>query len=173
MSTTTMNRPESKKMMRPERHGLSDWFSRDPFRAVREEFNTILSKMSADWDGGWLTGNAMPALDMTETDTAVEIRMDVPGFKPEEIDIEVTENTIAFSGRHDEQHEEQAEDKSFHRTKRRNGSFSRMVALPCAVDSHKVEAARHDGVLTVTLPKSETARSHKVKVKGNGPSKRM
>jgi len=163
--TKTETKPEAKLAAKSERRGLRSWFSRDPFLSLREELDSMLAKMSAEFDGGSLSGGVLPALDLSESDAAVEIRMDVPGFKPEEIDIQVTENTISVSAERQEEKEEKKDDKSYHRVERRRGSFVRTVALPCSVNPDKVEAACKEGVLTISLPKAESARIRKVKVK--------
>jgi HSP20 family molecular chaperone IbpA len=62
--------------------------------------------------------------------------------------------------------EEKKDDgKSYHRVERRWGNFTRTVALPCSVNADKAEAASKDGVLTITIPKSESARVRKLKIK--------
>jgi HSP20 family protein len=165
--TTTMTRtetkPEAGTPARSEPRGLRSWFSRDPFLSLREELDSMLARMSAEFDGGSLTGGILPSLDMSEADAALEIRMDVPGFKPDEIDIQVTENTISVSGQRQE--EKKDDRKSYHRVERRRGSFARTVALPCGVNADKAEASIKDGVLMISIPKSESARIRKVKVK--------
>jgi HSP20 family protein len=92
--------------------------------------------------------------------------MDIPGMEAKDIDIEVTGNTLNVSGERKEEKEEKG--KTWHRIERKTGSFARSVTLPSAVMEEKVEAAYKDGVLTITLPKTEEAKTHKVKVKGNG-----
>jgi HSP20 family protein len=126
--------------------------------------NDVLSRFSTEGDGGWLTGERIPSLDLSETDGEIEVKMDVPGVKPDEIDIEVRADTLHVRGEHKEEKEE--EGKTFHRTERRAGSFSRSVALPCAVDEERVTAECHDGILTISLPKTEDSRTRKVKVQG-------
>ncbi|MGQ0633810.1 MAG: Hsp20/alpha crystallin family protein [Planctomycetaceae bacterium] len=148
-----------------EGKGLRSLFSRDPLLALRDELEGLFSRFSAEMDGGWLSGQMMPSLDLSETDTTVEVRMDLPGIKPEDVDIQVTENTITIKGERKEEKEEKGNGRSFHRIERRSGSFLRTITLPCHVNQERVDAAYKDGVLTVTLPKSEAARTRKIKVK--------
>jgi HSP20 family protein len=146
---------------------LKSWFGRDPFRDLQSEMDHMLSRFSERWTGtDGLPEAWNPSLDLSETNTDVQITMDAPGMKPEEIDIEVTGDTVRIHGEHKEEHEEKG--RTFHRIERRTGSFSRFVELPCAVKEDKVAAEYKDGVLRVTLPKSEAAKTHKVAVKGNG-----
>jgi HSP20 family protein len=145
--------------------GLEPFFRRDPFRALQQEMDEMLSRFSYDWNGGeLLTQAAAPSLDLSETDNALEIRMDLPGIKPEEVDIEISGNTVRISGERKEEKEEKG--KAFHRIERMSGTFSRTVTLPCGIKEDKVTAECHDGVLTVTLPKTEEAKTHKIKVNG-------
>jgi HSP20 family protein len=141
---------------------------RDPFRALQDEMDQVLSRFSEGWTGEANgPGVSVPRLDLSETDGEVQLTMDVPGMKPEEIDIEVTGQTVRIRGEHKEEKEEKG--RTYHRIERRSGSVFRSVELPCAVKEDKVVAEYKDGVLKVTLPKSEECKkSHKVKIKANG-----
>lgn len=144
---------------------LGSFWSRDPMGSMRDEFDHLMSRLG-DWERGWFGGSASPLIDLSETDSALEARVDLPGMKANEIDIQVTDNVLTISGRRsDEKEEKKGNGKSFHRIERRMGSFSRSVVLPCAVNRDKVDATYKDGVLCITLPKSDEAKSHKVKVK--------
>ncbi len=138
-----------------------------PFRALREEFDELFNRLSADWEGGkWLTKEFTPACDLSETADAFQVRMDVPGIKPDDITVQVTGDTVQISGERKEDKEEKG--KTWHRLERRSGSFSQMLRLPSAVNEDKVHAEFSDGVLTVTLPKTEATKVKTVKVKSNG-----
>jgi len=147
---------------------LTSWFGGDPFRSLQEEMEEMLNRFSERWNGeGALAERVfVPSLDLSETEGEVQLTVDVPGMKPEEIDIEVTGQTVRIRGEHKEEKEEKG--RTFHRIERRSGSVFRSVELPCAVKEDKVAAEYKDGVLKVTLPKSEEAKSHKVKVKAIG-----
>ncbi|MGE5192422.1 MAG: Hsp20/alpha crystallin family protein [Deltaproteobacteria bacterium] len=138
-----------------------------PFRALRDEFDELFNRLSSDWDGGkWLTKEFSPACDLSETADAFQIRMDVPGIKPEDITVQVTGDSVQISGERKEEKEEKG--KTYHRLERRSGSFSQMLRLPTPVNEDKVQAEFSDGVLTVTLPKTEATKVKTVKVKSNG-----
>ena len=138
----------------------------DPFGGLQKEMDDLLTRFQSDWNGDRLPSVTIPAVDMSETDDALQIRMDMPGLKAEEINIEVSGNTIRISGEHKEEKEEKG--KTYHRIERRSGSFARAMTLPVPVKEDKVAAECKDGVLTITLPKTEAAKTHKVTVKGNG-----
>jgi HSP20 family protein len=137
---------------------------RDPFTALREEMNELRAQLIGDGGEGWLTGAMAPALDMSETDMAVDVRMDLPGITAKDIDIQVNGNLLTVSGERKEEKEEKG--KTFHRVERSYGNFSRTVTLPCAVNESEVAAEYKEGVLTIKLPKAEESKAHKIKVKG-------
>jgi HSP20 family protein len=137
---------------------------RDPFTALREQMNELQSRFWGDEDEGWFSGALAAPVDLSETDTAVEVRMDLPGVKPDDIDIQVNGNLLTITGQRKEEKEEKG--RTFHRVERTSGSFSRSITLPTAVNESEVAAEYRDGVLHITLPKSEVAKPHKIKVKG-------
>ena len=147
---------------RPSR--LPSLWCRDPFTALRGEMNDLRARLVGDEDEGWFREAMVPALDLSETDTAIEVRMDLPGITAKDIDIQISGNVLTVSGRREEEKEEKG--KTFHRVERRYGSFSRSVTLPCAVVESEVAAECHDGILTIKLPKTEESKAHKIKVKG-------
>ena len=138
----------------------------DPFAGLQKEMDDLFNRFQTDWNGERFGAVSIPSADLSETDDALQIRMDMPGLKAEEINIEVSGNTIRISGEHKEEKEEKG--RTFHRVERRSGSFARAMTLPAAVKEEKVTAECRDGVLTITLPKTEAAKTHKVAVKSNG-----
>ena len=143
--------------------GLSSMWRRDPFAALREEMNQLRTRMWGDEDEGWFSGALAPSIDLSETETAVEVRMDLPGVKPKDIDIQVSGNVLTVIGQRDEEKEEKG--RTFHRLERHSGSFSRSITLPTPINESEVAAEYRDGVLTITLPKSEQSKPHRIKVK--------
>jgi HSP20 family protein len=143
---------------------------RDPFQVLQQEMDDLITRFSDDWGGDWLARPFAPLADVSETGDALQVRMDVPGIPGKDIEIEVTGNTLRVKGDRKEEHEEKG--KTWHRLERRHGSFERSVTLPCAVREDKVEASCEEGVLTIRLPKTETAKTHKIAVKGNGNGKK-
>jgi len=141
--------------------GLRSWFGSDRFSSFRKEMDDVLTRFGFEPSSG-LTLEVVPALDLSETESDVEVKMDVPGFKPEEIDIQVRGNLLTVSGSNKEEKEEKG--REYHRIERRQGSFSRSVTLPCEVVGAKAKAEYKSGVLRLTLPKIETVRSEKIAV---------
>lgn len=142
---------------------LPSLWRRDPFTALREEMNDLRARIMGDEDEDWFAGANLPSLDMSETDTEVDVRLDLPGLTAKDIDVQVNGNVLTVNGQRQEEKEEKG--RTFHCTERRYGNFSRSVTLPCAVGENEVAAEYRDGVLTIKLPKAEDAKAHKIKVR--------
>lgn len=134
---------------------------REPFPRLGD-LEDVLSRFLGNGEG-WVNDAMTPSIDLSETEKSVEVRMDLPGVKAEEIDVQVHANLLTISGERKEEKEEKG--RTFHRVERREGSFSRTVSLPCEVDESKVAAEYKDGVLHVTMPKSAGTEIRKIKVK--------
>jgi HSP20 family protein len=131
--------------------------------ALRGEMDDLLSRFFGGDDDGWFAGRMAPLADLSETDTSIQVSVDLPGVNPDDIDIRLSGNTLRLHGERKEEQEEKG--RTFHRIERRRGRFSRSITLPCAVVEDEVAAEYKDGVLTVTLPKCEEAKSRKIEVK--------
>jgi HSP20 family protein len=137
---------------------------RSPLALLRQEMDDLISQF---WNGeqeSWFTSSFAPSVDLSESDNAFEIRMDIPGIEPKDIDVQVHGNAVTLSGQRKEEKEEKG--KTFHRVERRSGSFSRTLTLPCAVNEDEVAAEYTQGVLCVKLPKCDESKSKRVVVKG-------
>ncbi len=144
--------------------GLGRFFDRDPFRSLQQHMDDLISNFSREFDGGqWPAGELRPSLDVSETDDAIQIHVDLPGMKPEDVNVEVRGNMLQITGERKEEREEKG--KTWHRTERRVGKFSRALSLPCDVQEKNVNAEYANGVLNITLPKAEKAKTQKITVK--------
>ncbi|MDX1964751.1 MAG: Hsp20/alpha crystallin family protein [Pirellulales bacterium] len=135
--------------LRSEMNRLFDTFIRDPLGNLQENLT-----------GGW-----QPALDLAETDKEVSIRAELPGVKPEEIDISVHGDHLTLVGEKKETW--QKEENGFHHKETRYGKFSRTVTLPENLDTDAISAEFSHGVLVIKLPKVPAAQPKKVSVKVN------
>jgi HSP20 family protein len=108
---------------------------------------------------GWIT----PAVDMYQTDNDVVVKATLPGFKPEEIQISVTGDTLTLKG--ETAAEKEVKEATYHLQERRFGSFSRQVTLPSSVIADRAKADFDNGVLTLTLPKSEEVKPKTITIK--------
>jgi HSP20 family protein len=112
----------------------------------------------------WTSGEreVLPALDLLATADAVVAKVALPGVKPEDVDIVISEDVVTVKGSFKEE-KETSEAGYIHRELSR-GSFSRSFSLPTTVKADAATATFVDGVLTLTLPKTEQAKPTHVKV---------
>jgi HSP20 family protein len=111
-------------------------------------------------------GAFAPALDVADRDDAIVVRADLPGVKPEDIDVSVHANTLTLSGSRRE--EKTDEGDNYYHVERRAGAFKRTVQLPSNVDPEQVHARCKDGVLTIELKKHEKELPRKIKIENEG-----
>ena len=135
---------------------------RSPFLDIERSMADLWSRFGGDGltMGMWQN---QPAMDLVEKHDAFVITTDLPGMKLEEIDIQVNGNSVTVSGERNEEKEEKG--AAHHRLERRYGRFSRTMSLPCAVVPDECDARYTDGVLTVTLPKSEENQSRRIQIR--------
>ncbi len=141
------------------RAGVPLWSLRSQIDQLFEDF------FGREW--GWplaAKGAWSPAMEVSESDTDVVVRAEVPGMEAKDIEIAIRGDVLTISGEKKEEKEEKK--KSYHRIETRYGSFERTVTLPAAVDVEKVKAECKKGVLSITLPKKEGAKPRKIEVKG-------
>ena len=103
-----------------------------------------------------------PSVDILETENDLVLKADVPGVELKDIDIQLENGTLTLKG--ERKFESEDNNKGFHRMERSYGSFVRYFTVPDTVDSEHVRADYHNGVLTVTLPKKEIAKTKAIKV---------
>ena len=108
-------------------------------------------------------GTSGLALDVRETESEVIVEIEVPGLKPGDLDISVTETALTVKGEKKSERDEKEGD--YHVTERSYGGFARTVQLPSPVDSAKAEAIHRNGVVTIRLPKTEKGKGRKIEIK--------
>jgi HSP20 family protein len=108
---------------------------------------------------GWI-----PAMEIVEKPHALIATAELPGLAAENIDVKVEDNVLTVSGEKTEEKEEGEEDSQYHLWERRYGSFHRSFTLPSAVNTDRISAEFTKGVLTVTMPKSESVKAKGKKI---------
>lgn len=138
----------------------------DPFRemvSLRDAFNGLLQESfvrpgSLPDGAGVLT---LP-LDIAETAEAFVVRASVPGVRPEDVQVTVHGDTLTIQARSEQAEERKGE--AWHLRERRTGTFRRSVSLSVPVDADRATAEHDHGVLTLTLPKAESAKPKQIRV---------
>lgn len=105
----------------------------------------------------------MPKIDMKETKDAVQVKAELPGVAEEDIKVEVSDGVLTISG--EKKAEKEEEKEGYYYKESFSGSFSRSVSLPSDVKAEKTEAEMDNGVLNITIPKTEAKKPHKIAVK--------
>jgi HSP20 family protein len=115
-------------------------------------------------EGRLHSGMHMPSTEVEETDTHIVMTFDLPGLKKEDIKIEIVDNQLRIFGERKE--EEKKKGKGLYHSERFYGLFERTFSLPAHVKSDEITAEYEDGVLKLTVPKSQTAKIQQVKIRG-------
>lgn len=139
----------------------------DPFRemsSLRDDMDRLFDTMYGRYPRERSEISWAPPLDIEETDNSVVVRAEIPGMKKDDIKISLTGDTLCISG--ERHHEAEQKEKTFHRIERAYGRFMRTLVLPSDIDGSKVKAAYNDGVLELTLPKSEKAKARDIAIEG-------
>jgi len=108
---------------------------------------------------------SFPAMNLWADEESALITAELPGMDSEDIELTILEDTLTISG--ERKAEEMPENATYHRQERGAGKFSRSLKLPFTIDSKKVKASFKDGVLEVSLPRSEADRPKKIAVNVN------
>ncbi len=116
--------------------------------------------------GGVLTSAWYPPCDVSEDTDAVTISLELPGVRPEDVRLSVENNVLVVRG--EKRQEVKDQGAQVHRYERTYGAFERTFWLPSTVDPEKIEARYENGILAVTIPKSERARPREIAVKTGG-----
>ena len=111
-------------------------------------------------DGGRLLA---PPTDVWEDEDSLFVSVELPGMKKDDIELSLHEGCLSISG--ERRTERRQEDAEVHRSERFVGRFQRTLSLPAPVAADKITAQYKDGVLTVTLPKTEEAKPKQIDVK--------
>src|ERR1044072_6250286 len=146
----------------------------DPFRDLRtlqEEVNRLFSTnlTRAFDDEGIGRGAWAPSVDIYENKDQIVLEAELPGMKQEDFDLTIENNVITLRG--ERKFEKTEETDNYHRVERSYGSFTRSFTLPHTVSAEEAKAEYSNGVLRVTLPKREEAKSRRIEISGTGTTK--
>lgn len=148
----------------------TDWPSTgwtSPFEALesmRRQMDWLSSGLSRGVFGE-TSASVFPLMNITEDKDNFYVHAELPGLKGDDLEISVTGDSLSIAG--ERKIPEEDEKAQYHRREREAGRFSRIVTLPAQVNADKVEARCTDGVLAVTLPKSEASKPKQIAVKAS------
>ena len=134
---------------------LIRWQPRESFALQRE-----LGNLLDTWTGygtGW-----HPRVDVAESENDFTVHAELPGLRKEDIQVTLEDNMLTITG--ERKYEDELKDKQFYRRERAYGTFKRTFGLGTEVDADKIAATYKDGLLILTLPKSEAAKPRQIDV---------
>ena len=143
----------------------------NPIFSLQRDVNRIFEDFWKRFDqpfGAFGRGDACgPRTEIAETDNALEVSVELPGLDQKDVDVSLTDTALTIKGEKKSERDESK--KGYHLSERSYGSFYRSIPLPSGVDTDKANAEFKNGVLTVTLPKTQEALSRvkKIEVKAN------
>jgi HSP20 family protein len=149
---------------------LGEWPTmnwKSPFEEIdrmRKQMDRLLGSFTADVPGATFAG-VFPLTNLSEDKDSYYVRAELPGITAGDLDISITGKTLSISG--ERTILDQGENVKYHRREREAGSFSRVITLPGQVDANNVEAQSTNGVLTIVLPKAESAKPKQIAVKAS------
>ena len=149
----------------------SSWPSIHPIANIEKAFDRFFGRR---WPSLWsdtptvdtlfeFEGLRLPSLDMIDRDSEVVVRAEIPGIEKKDINVSIADNVLTIKGQTSSESKEEKGD--YYRHEISNSSFARSVSLPSDVDESKIVANLKDGILEVTLPKSESSKRRTIEVK--------
>lgn len=139
---------------------LIRWQPRESF-ALQNEINNMVNNFWGDMEGrdagGWY-----PKVDVAESEHGFTVQAELPGLKKEDIKVTFEDHVLTVEG--ERKQVEEQKDQNFFRRERAYGKFRRSFKLATEVDADKVGASYQDGILTLTLPKSEAVKPRQIDI---------
>lgn len=146
------------------RWGLRTWRPSTDIEELERRFDEMMGRPFASlWRRSAVERGWMPPIEMYEKDDHFMVRAELPGMKKEDIDISVVGDTLTIKG--ERKAEEEVKEDDYYVCERSYGSFQRSLTFPTAVDTKSIEAKFSDGILEVSLPKSQEVKPKKVEIK--------
>ncbi len=150
----------------------------NPFEALRREMNELFESFFKEFDRGWnmpmpfraslapAFGDIIPSIDVAETEKEIQITSELPGIDEKDVEVFLDEGVLTIRGEKKKEHDEKG--KNYRITERSFGSFERSIPLPAGIDTEHIKANFKKGVLTITIPKTETSAANRKKINISG-----
>ena len=129
------------------------------WRPMLDPFSDM-DKFFEDWNHG--AQNFVPALDVYQDKDSVIVETPLPGIDPDKVNISIENDVLTIEGTSEKKSE--VDEKNYYRKEVRTGAFHRAVALPTSVNGDKANASYDNGVLKISIPKSEKAKPKQIKI---------
>lgn len=147
-----------------------------PYRPTTDLFRPFFDDMLGSGWGGRLAGADLlrtPNADVMETKDEIQVLTELPGMRPEDVEVSLEDNVLTISGEKTQERREEDRESRWHLSERRYGRFSRSFVLPREVEQDRIEARFENGVLHVSIPKSERVKPRRIEVQGTNGSQQV
>jgi HSP20 family protein len=135
--------------------------------ALQNRMNSIFQEYNRNQnDGDLVTAAFVPPVDIYEDEHKIVLKLEVPGMKENDLDIQLENNVLTVRG--ERKFEKEEKEENFHRVERRYGTFYRSFTIPNTVNAESVKASYEAGVLRVELEKRAEAKPKQIKVQVGG-----
>ena len=131
---------------------LIPWRPSGELSALQREMNRLFEQFFGE----------LPRLEMAEMKDSLTIKAELPGLEAKDVDVAISGDTLTIKGEKKQDHEDK--DETHYLMERTYGAFSRMVRLPAPVAADKTKATFKNGVLTISLPKTEAAKQKAIPI---------
>ena len=132
------------------------------FKALQNQMNRLFDETRVPSNSFGTDFIKVPAAEMNATEETIYLKIELPGMEAKDIDLQVTKNAVYISG--ERKTETKTEEKGFTKSEFRYGKFERVIPLPAEIENTNVTAEYKDGILNLTLPKTQTEKNKIVKV---------
>jgi HSP20 family protein len=141
---------------------LVRWEPMRELNALQGEMNRLFNTFFDEGGGNGRQRRWAPAVDLLEREDSLVLKADLPGLSEDDVQIEVRNDVLTFSGERKAEHEEKQ--NGYFRVERSFGHFSRSLQLPEGVDSDRIQANFDNGVLVVTIPKPQAPQPRRISI---------
>jgi len=129
-----------------------------------EEMNRMFDALGGPLGLRSMPRGAFPAVNLYDTEDELVLTAEVPGMDPKDLELSVVDNSVTLSGKREQPEQDGAR---YYRRERPSGTFTRTLTLSDKIDRDKVSAEYKDGVLTVHLPKLQSAKAKAIEIKAS------
>lgn len=137
----------------------------NPWREIdtlQRQFDRLFEDTLTPAQNEWKSFARIPAAELQDTEDAIHLKLELPGIDAKDLNVEVMENAVSIAG--ERKSETKSDDNGVTRSEFHYGKFQRVIPLPARVQNTQVQAEYKDGILNLTLPKTEAEKNKVVKV---------
>lgn len=145
---------------------IARWTPFQDVYALQNRLNSLMQEYNRNEDESLSSSAFVPPVDIFEDQNHIVLKLEVPGMKLDDFDIQLENQTLTVRG--ERKFEKETKDENYHRVERRYGSFARAFTLPNTIDSESVKAHYDAGVLSIELGKRAEAKPKQIKVSVSG-----